>query len=124
MNCNNQQRAGMNDFGMPSGQMFSGSWQQQPMPGSVYQWGSQMVTDTDCGTPPMMISPMNMNTMQPVQPAQSENFAQNMQNCNFPLGMAYVPMQAWSQPSPLSEGFCRGTIFCELDLPFVMGRCR
>lgn len=41
----------------------------------------------------------------------------------FPIGMGYVPMQKWSQPSPINEGFFRGTIFAELDLPFLMGRC-
>ncbi len=42
----------------------------------------------------------------------------------LPIAMAYVPMQRWKQTYPLSQGFQRGTIFPELDLPFVMGRCR
>lgn len=33
-------------------------------------------------------------------------------------GMAYVPMQRWSTPMPLELGFCRGTIFDDLDKPF------
>ena len=39
------------------------------------------------------------------------------------IAMAYVPWQVWEQPYPLEQGFNRGTIFPELDLPFVMGRC-
>ena len=35
----------------------------------------------------------------------------------------YFPWQVWEQPYPLEQGFNRGTIFPELDLPFVMGRC-
>ena len=38
--------------------------------------------------------------------------------------MAYVPMQRWNQVYDMSRGLTRGTIFPELDLPFVMGRCR
>jgi hypothetical protein len=41
----------------------------------------------------------------------------------YPIAMAYVPMQQWSQTYPLSQGFTQGTIFPELDLPFMMGRC-
>lgn len=42
----------------------------------------------------------------------------------MPLAMAYVPMQRWTQTYTLSQGLERGTIFPELDLPFMMGRCR
>lgn len=43
---------------------------------------------------------------------------------NYPLAMAYVPWQQWEQTYTLDRGLQRGTIFPELDLPFVMGRCR
>lgn len=42
----------------------------------------------------------------------------------MPVGMGYVPWQRWGQTYPVEQGFARGTIFPELDLPFVMGRCR
>ncbi|MDO4269114.1 MAG: spore coat associated protein CotJA [Eubacteriales bacterium] len=42
----------------------------------------------------------------------------------MPAAMAYTPMQRWGQTYALSQGFQRGTIFPELDLPFMMGRCR
>ncbi len=41
----------------------------------------------------------------------------------FPIAMGYVPVQQWQQPYSMEEGFVRGTIFPELDLPFKMGRC-
>ncbi len=41
----------------------------------------------------------------------------------MPIGMGYVPWQQWSKVYPIEKGFVRGTIFPELDLPFVMGRC-
>lgn len=41
----------------------------------------------------------------------------------YPVGMGYVPWQQWQQTYPLEQGFNRGTIFPDLDLPFVMGRC-
>ena len=40
----------------------------------------------------------------------------------MPIGMGYVPWQQWNQIYPLEQGFRRGTIFPELDMPFVMGR--
>lgn len=48
------------------------------------------------------------------------------QNClsSFPPAMAYVPMQQWQQTYDLGLALSRGTIFPELDLPFVMGRCQ
>lgn len=42
----------------------------------------------------------------------------------LPIGMAYVPWQRWCQTYPMEQALDRGTIFPELDLPFVMGRCR
>lgn len=41
----------------------------------------------------------------------------------FPVGMGYVPWQQWSQTYTMEQGIQQGTIFPELDLPFVMGRC-
>ena len=38
------------------------------------------------------------------------------------VGMAYVPMQNWSNPMHLEEGFYKGTVFQDLDKPFL-GRC-
>ena len=38
------------------------------------------------------------------------------------LAMAYVPWQRWQETYPLEEGFHRGTIFPELDLPFEGAR--
>ena len=42
---------------------------------------------------------------------------------NYPVGMAYVPMQRWGKTYDLDAGFSRGTIFPDLDLPFLAGRC-
>lgn len=42
---------------------------------------------------------------------------------NYPIGMAYVPMQRWGKIYDLDAGFSRGTIFPDLDLPFLAGRC-
>ncbi len=36
-----------------------------------------------------------------------------------PLAMAYVPVQVWNQTYDPEVGICRGTIFPELDLPFI-----
>ena len=42
----------------------------------------------------------------------------------FPLGMAYVPIQEFtSLYENLEEAFCQGTLFKELDKPFTGRRC-
>ncbi len=48
----------------------------------------------------------------------------NKNGNNMPVGMAYVPWQKWGQTYSMEQGFSRGTLFPDLDLPFVMGRCR
>lgn len=37
----------------------------------------------------------------------------------LPLAMAYVPWQEWRKIYDVCEGFHRGTIFKELDMPFL-----
>ncbi len=43
---------------------------------------------------------------------------------SMPVAMAYVPWQQWYQTYPIEQAISRGTLFPELDFPFVMGRCR
>jgi len=45
----------------------------------------------------------------------------NSEECGFcvTLAMAYVPMQQWRMLYEPEDGFSRGTIFEELDLPFL-----
>ena len=43
---------------------------------------------------------------------------------NFPLAMAYVPMQQFNGICDnLEEAFCDGTVFPELNKPFIGRRC-
>lgn len=42
---------------------------------------------------------------------------------DFPIAMAYVPWQEWRDLYDLEEGFKAGTIFKELDKPFMGRRC-
>lgn len=57
--------------------------------------------------------PVNPGTMNP-----SGNIDQ------YPVAMAYVPWQRWQQVYPVDKAISRGTIFPDLDKPFLMGRCR
>lgn len=45
---------------------------------------------------------------------------------NFPVAMAYVPWQRWNRVYDLEKALSAGTIFPELDKPFlgVRGGCR
>lgn len=38
---------------------------------------------------------------------------------DWPIGMTYVPMQQWRELYQPDEGFHQGTIFKELDYPFL-----
>lgn len=40
-------------------------------------------------------------------------------NDSVPLGMAYVPFQKWRMLYEEDVGFERGTVFKELDKPFI-----
>lgn len=49
------------------------------------------------------------------------------ENCidMFPVGMAYVPWQNWNQIYELDKALSVGTLFPELDKPFIGRRaCR
>lgn len=50
---------------------------------------------------------------------EREKCRDEMQREKWPIGMTYVPMQKWGNLYPPEEGFCQGTIFKELDLPFT-----
>lgn len=41
----------------------------------------------------------------------------------FPIGMAYVPWQTFRDLYCYEKALCVGSIFQELDKPFVIGRC-
>lgn len=44
---------------------------------------------------------------------------------DMPLAMAYVPWQKWQNLYDAEKGFCNGTIFQELNLPFQgIGGCQ
>lgn len=45
-------------------------------------------------------------------------------NCDdMVLAMAYVPAQQWNTLFEMEEGFARGTVFPELEKPFMGGGC-
>lgn len=85
-------------------------------------WGRQMngyptparsySRDCDCGcagsASPEMIAPL---------PMERKNIDQ------FPVTMAYVPWQKWHDTYDLCRGLNAGTIFPELDKPFLCARC-
>lgn len=99
----NAMNRGMNsDRGMDGGNMR--------MPGWTDWWPEQNPAPTPAPTPA------------PAPAAPQETFC--LDSGVLPLAMSYVPMQRWTQPLPIDRAMERGTIFQELDLPFMMGRCR
>lgn len=57
---------------------------------------------------------------QPQMPEIQGNF-DDMLLGNLPVAMAYVPMQRWNTTYSPQEALTRGTLFPELDLPFLGG---
>ena len=79
---------------------------------------------THSGMPqPGMLQPSAMGSYVPTGTADCPGTAIGPIE-SFPIGMGYVPMQQWRQTYSLDNAFNRGTIFPELDLPFLMGRCQ
>lgn len=61
-----------------------------------------------------------------IRPADTQAEVQMQGGVPLPLAMAYVPMQGWSQTYDPAVALQRGTVFPELDLPFMVigGVCR
>ncbi len=52
-------------------------------------------------------------------PVQVQERAEKRDNIEgMPLAMAYVPWQKWQNIYDAEKGFCSGTIFQDLNLPF------
>ena len=53
----------------------------------------------------------------------------SLNKCNFssvdlfPLAMAYIPMQKFENLYSVDEALCSGTLFKDLDKPFLGGKC-
>lgn len=92
-----------------------------PMPGCGEK--TPCGTGIPCGARPSCDVRPDMNVLCP-SGYRSDKMSCNTDPVNMPVAMAYVPWQQWRQTYPMEKGFSRGTIFPELDLPFVMGRCR
>ena len=43
---------------------------------------------------------------------------------NVPVAMAYVPWQKFKMYENLEEAFCTGTIFPDMNKPFLGRRCK
>lgn len=65
----------------------------------------------------------NRSDMMPVQKMQKHRSSPAMSRFpeKTPLAMAYVPVQQWGETYSIENGFGRGTVFPELDLPFAPG---
>ena len=65
--------------------------------------------------PPMRSPYQNQN---PAGCCQKKSCTEELRK-EFPVAMAYVPWQKFAAPYPVCKAFVRGTIFEELDKPFL-----
>lgn len=93
-----------------------------------YNRGSGQIPRVKMTPPPGLDTNCDSNVKMMTLPAYDYECEDNYENRTnveeAPLGMAYVPWQMWGSVYSLSQGLERGTIFPELDLPFMIGRCR
>ncbi len=66
-------------------------------------------------------APMVVHMREAAEPEKPPKpFAEELDG--FPVAMAYVPWQNWKTVYEMDTGFCKGTIFPALDLPFCAYR--
>lgn len=105
-----------------------GSWMRRPQMSPPYR-----NTNFSC-TPMQTTYPMPRQnetnfSMTPCMSSERERVSNMMPPASstwedmdrMPIGMGYVPWQRWGQTYSLEQGFERGTIFPELDYPFMGG---
>lgn len=129
MDCNcNQRSAGSCRPQMPPPPCMNtncGCGPQTPMSPPPMPSLQPRMAEPDCGIPGCGMKPScsakpSCGTVPPCGMKPSWN----TDSVHMPIAMAYVPWQQWRQTYPMDKALTRGTIFPELDLPFVMGRCR
>lgn len=65
--------------------------------------------------------PRNIQTDSEINKTDSGNMGISAFPQQTPLAMAYVPFQQWGKVYDENEGFNKGTIFPDLDFPFMRG---
>lgn len=65
--------------------------------------------------PPLDCTP----EIKPQPPQQPDQYPECMPQQRMALAMAYVPWQKWQQPYNYEQGLMEGTIFPDLNLPFL-----
>lgn len=71
----------------------------------------------------MFTDPVVRNALKGIRMSESDGESVNMSALPDPtvLAMAYIPMQFYKDTYETEEGFDRGTVFPELDKPFLAG---
>ena len=79
----------------------------------------QMPSEKECCKAPEMPMPRERECCKsPEMPREKSSCHMHMKK-DWPIGMIYVPMQQWRELYQPDEGFHQGTIFKELDCPFL-----
>lgn len=100
-----------------------------PNPGSCPPWQNTDTKQNQAAEPGCQTAPEpGPGPILKPEPRNSSEENPSVSGCpidfsKYPVGMAYVPMQRWGKTYDLDNGFFRGTIFPDLDLPFLAGRC-
>lgn len=110
---------------MPGGCPMPGNGGMMPEYGLMPETEMPAPAPTPTPAPAPMPTPMPAPTPAPT-PMPTPMPAPMPMDCasTCPLAMAYVPWQIWDMTYEMEEGFAVGTIFPELDLPFLGGTAK
>lgn len=76
-------------------------------------------------TPGMAVMPGSGSAVyQPMTAISCTDTSPGCLEQHYSVAMAYVPWQQWQRVYSMEQGFRKGTIFPDLDLPFQPRRCR
>lgn len=112
-----------------SGRPMSGYGRNTMGSARSMQDSARSVQDTDCSCREPDNSRSESRTMADTAcPKRKDNSCSGndsitcFTSTDFPIGMAYVPMQTWGPLYDPQKALCQGTLFPELDKPFLGGR--
>ena len=89
--------------------------------------GSCRNQSASCGGRPAGCQPLRPGQQAGISPAGPACFCTGTAPGaleQYPVGMGYVPWQQWQQLYSPEQGLQKGTLFPDLDLPFMRGGCR
>lgn len=112
---------------MQPGQSYTQPSQPSMQPNESYAQPDQSYTQPGGSSmqPGQSYTQPVQSYMRPIQPGNGccPSTAAGCLEQQYPTAMAYVPWQQWQATYGPERGLAQGTVFPEMDLPFIFGGC-